>query len=75
MKTSLLLAMILISATFSVSAHAKPPSPPATIAQEIRVIICTYLNSNKLEDLSEIDNSSIVSFDEMTYELCTTVKK
>lgn len=74
MKTSLFMALIAIVATFSMGAHAKPPSPPAAIPSVIKVIVCSTLTSIELEDLVELDHLEIISFDEMTNEVCTAAK-
>ena len=74
MKTSLYLALIALSTTISISAHAIPPFPPSSSVKEPLVIICSNLNSFNQEDLVELGNLQIISFDEITSEICTTIK-
>ena len=72
MKASLYIALIALTTTLSISAHAIPPIPPSTAANEPVVITCRDLNSYDEEDLVELDK--IISFDELTREICTTKK-
>lgn len=74
MKASLYIALIALTTTLSISAHAIPPIPPSTAANEPVVITCRDLNSYDEEDLVELDNLKIISFDELTREICTTKK-
>jgi hypothetical protein len=74
MKASLYIALIALTTTVSISAHAIPPIPPSSAAKAPVVITCRDLNSYDEEDLAELDNLEIVSFDELTREICTTEK-
>lgn len=74
MKTSLYMALIALSTTVSISAHAIPPVPPSPATKAPVVITCRDLNSYDEEDLAALDNLEIVSFDELTREICTTEK-
>jgi hypothetical protein len=68
------MALIALSTTLSISAHAIPPVPPSPAAKAPVVITCRDLNSYDEEDLAELDNLEIVSFDELTREICRTEK-
>lgn len=74
MKTSLYIALIALTTTVSISAHAIPPIPPSFASNEPLVITCRDLNSYDEEELAELDNLEIISFDELTREICTTEK-
>ena len=75
MKASLYVALIALTTTVSISAHAIPPVPPSSTAKAPVVITCRDLNSYDEEDLAELDNLEIVSFDKLTREICTTEKQ
>ena len=75
MKASLYIALIALTTTLSISAHAIPPVPPSPSINEPKVISCRDFNSFSEEELNELesDTSVIVSFDEATREICTTI--
>lgn len=74
MKASLYMALMALTTTISISAHAIPPVPPSPASKAPVVITCRDLNSLDEEDIAELDNLEIISFDELTRELCTTEK-
>lgn len=74
MKASLYIALIALTTSLSFRAEAIPPIPPSSTIQEPKMIICSDLNSFDEEDIAELDNLEIVSFDELTAEICTTQK-
>lgn len=74
MKASLYIALMALMTTVSISAHAIPPVPPSTTSKEPVVITCRDINSLDEDEIAELDNLEIISFDELTRELCTTEK-
>ena len=74
MKTSLFITLIALTTTLSTSLHARPPSPPTFVSTGSSEIVCNDLRSINIEDLMNLPNIRIVSYNIFTNTICTTGK-
>lgn len=73
MKTSLYLALVILSSSISLGVHAIPPALPAPIVKmEQETVTCKDLNALTVEEIAQLneDSERIVSVDLDIREIC-----
>lgn len=72
MKASLYMALIALTTTLSIGAHAIPPIPPSPVLNEPVIVRCADFNSLDSDELATLEDNRdlIISLDQDTREIC-----